>query len=229
MKKLGVIVIVLSMVSLKLIAQTNAVKPKPVGSIIGIRAGLGMSKMDFSTDDQVEHSWLTKPIGGIFARFGLSEMFSIQPEILYYVKGVKYASTLNTSTFSSNGSLEFTYIEIPVLARLELKPADKIDVGIFVGISTGVFVEGVEKEGITINGISKDTTLSVHDDQVHSPDFGIVVGSSIDYELSTTVSLGLDVRYTLGQSDIAKDQSSKTDFIVHNKAISFTLQFGYHL
>jgi hypothetical protein len=92
----------------------------------GIRAGANLSNLsgDLRDEDRFENKIGFH--GGVTANFGVVEdFFSIQPELLYSVKGFKNEDsdfTILGQTYRREGKVHYNYLELPVLAKIKAGP-----------------------------------------------------------------------------------------------------------
>lgn len=96
------------------LALTTMVAAHAQGPRIGIRAGVNYSGFAGSAADGLHRIWGAH--GGLTANFPVSadNFFSIQPEILYSMKGAENSD----DTWKVNGN----YLDVPVLGRVNAGP-----------------------------------------------------------------------------------------------------------
>lgn len=107
--------------------------------------------------------------GGIFLEFNLGKVLTLQPEVLYTMKGAD----------TGDGKLKFDYIEIPVLLKLRI-PIGSVHPFLFAGPAFGFTLKSA-LEGIEIEDFP-------------TSDYSAVIGGG----LQLGRSVHLDVRYTMG-------------------------------
>lgn len=117
-------------------------------------------------------------IGG-YATISVSDKFAVQPELLYSAQGAKF----------EGGSLNLSYINIPVMAKFNV--ADKFNLE--VGPQIGLLMSATAKSD---NGGSED-----YKSLMNSTDFGLNFGAG--YEVAENINVGL--RYCLGLSQLQKE------------------------
>lgn len=133
---------------------------------IGITAGLNVSNLIESGTYSASNNFKAGFQAGVVADFGITENFSIMPELLFAQRGCKYKDADLNSTLN--------YLQLPVNA------AYKFDVGygsklfIFAGPYIGYAVSG--KVG------SADIKFGSADDEMKAFDFGLNVGVGYEYE-----------------------------------------------
>ena len=166
----------------------------------GVRFGL-KGGINYSTLTADDTEGIESKIGlqaGALANFGLSDLISIQPEVLYSQKGAQVED-------ASDFKLKLNYIDVPVLV--------KVNAG-------GLFFEAGPQLGIlaSAKATDGDTDEDVKEGY-NTVDFGYAVG--LGYQLETGPMIGL--RYNGGISNIIKDGPDSDK--IRNSA--FQLYVGY--
>ena len=170
---------------------------------MGIKGGLGLANL--TGDVSGTESMLSFGGGGLF-RFSPIPQFSIQPEVLFVLKGAQEKG--------DNGEkLKLAYIEVPVLAMYRPPAGEKVSPSFFAGPAISVLVSA--KVG------SEDIK-----DEVNSTDFGVVFGAGVDFKAGEKGKVSLDGRYTMGISNIAKDSGNDS---VKNGVFSFWVSYLFPL
>jgi hypothetical protein len=149
-------------------------------------------------------------VAGVFET--LPPLFSwldIQAEGLYAVKGAKV--TVDTITTSA----EIDYLEVPVLARVK-----KVVSGWRLYAAGGPST-AFELRARTRSSFGGSTVEMDIGSQVEPIDFGVAVGGGAERG-----RLVVDVRYTLGLSDIDKDKTDATQ--TRNRALAVTVGYRLH-
>jgi hypothetical protein len=183
----------------------------------GLKAGLNIS--DVIEDDPGEEAtnFDTKLgfVAGAYFNYQFNNMFAVQPEIYYSMKGAKLKDQYNDL------NLKLTYFEIPILLQfivpLKGTPVKPL---LFVGPAMGLNLTA--KNERTNNG---QTTEEDYKDNVESTEFSLAFGGGISFPLGNN-EIGLDVRYLLGLSNIGKNTGSAT---IKNTAINFNLFYAFSL
>ena len=146
----------------------------------GIKAGASLTNV---TSSNQENKFGFN--GGGIVNFGIDDMFSIQPEVLYSNKGYKIKGGSNGFRFALN------YIDVPVLV--------KVATG-----STGLFFELGPQVGFRLSADLKDNDNSFSfKDYTKSVDFGYAAGLGFQVESGPMVGL----RYNGGFTRIGKDST----------------------
>ncbi|MGI4742325.1 MAG: porin family protein [Janthinobacterium lividum] len=171
----------------------------------GVKAGASLTSLTGSDSDGTKNKFGFN--GGVLANFGINDMFSIQPEVLYSNKGYKFDGGQNGLRLALN------YIDVPVLV--------KIATG-----STGLFFELGPQVGFRLAADVKDDDNSASiKDYTKGVDFGYAGG--LGYQIESGPMIGL--RYNGGFTKIGKDGSiSGIPVTAANaKNSAFQLYIGY--
>jgi hypothetical protein len=181
---------------------------------MGLKAGLNIANL--SGDDVENNDSKTGFAGGVFFMYQFSNMFAIQPEAYYTMKG----ATLN-ETFEGV-SVDFTYtldyIEVPLLFKLIIPiEGSNIRPSIFAGPAIGF--KATAKVKTEAQGESYEEDI----EDVKSTDFDLVFGGGLGFPVGNN-ELGFDVRYIMGLSTI---DDSAEGFDVKNGVLNFNVYFGF--
>ncbi len=160
----------------------------------GIKGGLNFANVDSDTDADGKTGYHF----GVYLNAGLAG-FSIQPEILYSVKGAE--------------DFDLTYIEIPILLQKNFAKVLNIHLGPQFGFLTKAESEFVDP----ITGSSTNADIK---DNLKSADLSAVFGAGVN--LPGGLSGGL--RYVLGLSDIGDEVG-----FPETKNRTFQIYIGYKL
>ena len=180
----------------------RAIPASAAALLIGVRGGMNVANL--TGEDVYNNSSSIGAIGGGFARFRLSDMFSVVPELLYSMKGAEFESE------GIEAEQKFRILEIPVHIRAAWRRESKLEPSVFVGPALGILLDNKITDGAEID----------LDHGSKGADFGVVVGAGLDYKVGAGVVL-LDVRYERGLTSWSDDLDEK-----HSVA-SFTLGYGY--
>jgi hypothetical protein len=182
------------------------------GRIFGVKGGLDITKL---TGDVENVDWKTGAVGGVFVSWPIGDIFAIQPEALFSMKGAKeHVTVLNVPV---DLTVKLTYFEIPVLARLNIPVAGAVRPNVYAGPAIGFKMSA--KGSAEANGRSGEEDI----EGVKSTDIGLVVGGGLEYKL-TSGRLLFDVRYEAGLTSI-NDTADARD--IKNAALSFMVGYGF--
>ncbi|MGD1044549.1 MAG: porin family protein [Bacteroidota bacterium] len=187
-----------SVAMLMLLASTVAFGQLGIGISKGIKGGLNFATVGGS-DAPTGTTSNTGFAAGVFAEISLPGPISIQPEVLYSVKGYK----LDVPGIGSKTGT-YSYVDIPVLAKFSL-PLPILKPFIFAGPSFGFLMSAKEKTDNTFLGTSNEVDVK---DNTTGTDIGLVIG--VGAKLSLIVfDLTVDARYNMGLSTLDKSGNAK--------------------
>ncbi len=162
----------------------------------GVKLGINMSEL---TEDAKNYASKLKQGfgGGVFITYHFTEIVAIQPEILYFMKGTKF--DYDPPDRGADTRWDISYIEIPVLLKITPSLSEKARLHFSAGPAISFLLSAKIKSDLdTMDGLDlKESTETV--------DMGIALGVGIDYDFNA-VTMGLDIRYTKGISDVLMDQ-----------------------
>ncbi len=152
---------------------------------------------------------------GGFITYNINDMFAIQPELLFTMKGVKAEEEVLGETVKV--TMKVNYLEIPVLAKLSIPTPGNVRPSLFVGPSLAIKLSSKLK--IEYAGESEEEDI----EELKSTDFGLVFGGGIDFGLGRG-KLTVDARYTLGLTKVHEPEEGE-EIDIKNGAIS--IMVGY--
>jgi hypothetical protein len=170
--------------------------------MIGVKGGLNVA--NFTGDDVFHNSSNTGGIAGVFGRYPLGETWSLQPEVLFSMRGAEF------SVDDIETEQQTNYIEIPLLARFGWGRDSMFQPSLFAGPSVAFLLKNKIVDGAEID--LKDGSRDV--------DVGAVLGAGLDHPMGSG-DLLLDVRYEYGFI------SWSPDLNVKNSVLSFMIGYGY--
>lgn len=144
--------------------------------------------------------------GGLMANFAFNDMVSIQPEVLYSMKGTKDKS-------NSDNRINTSYIDVPVMV--------KVATG-----ATGLFFEAGPQVGFLASANYKLGGLSADvKDAFNKVDFGYAAG--LGFQAASGPLIGL--RYNGGFTNVGKNYSSNGISVTSGEAknSAFQLYVGF--
>ncbi len=176
--------------------------------------GGGTFDLDVETD-------LTRRTGFLVGGYALVDFvgpLALQPEVRYIQRGFGYDLTVSFQGQSrtASGSLNLSYLDIPLLARFQLPVGAGVSPHLFAGPTLGVNLSAEsETEGLQ-DGSSQTTDVS---DEVSGTDVGLEVGGGLGVPLGVG-TLTVDLRYGLGFTNILDTEES--DLSLSNRALMVT-------
>ena len=178
----------------------------------GLKAGLNVSSI---SDDGYEDAKSKAGFyGGVFMNAPISEMFSIQPEVLYSQYGAKVTSTNTTTalgttyTSKSSNSLNLDYVTVPVMFQFHATPAFYLEAGPEFGFMVGAKTKG-DTTLTTTTGTSTTTSSSSGSTDVKDYTSKFNMGAGLGIGFNFTPNLGINARYVAGFTDINKQNDGE--------------------
>jgi hypothetical protein len=179
----------------------------------GIKGGLNLTNLHANNfgDNHLKAGFNA----GIFAKIPVTPGFSIQPELLYSVKGNK---TDYTNFVEGSGEYRFNlgYLELPLLAVVNLAKNFSIHGGGYAAYLTNADIKDVNNDG-NVQGI---TDLNAND--FNRWDFGLAGGAAFDIENFT-----IGARYNYGLTAIGKSGNLSNTVLGNAKNNGLTIYIGF--
>ena len=174
----------------------------------GVKAGPTFATL---TGDDTDN--LDAKIGFFFgglAELEVTDMFSVQPELLFSSQGTKYSDS-----DGFDGKLKFNYLNLPVMAK--------------VYVSDGFFFEAGPQLGYLLSakdeyespGLSGEDDLK---DEGFVKDIDVGANIGLGYQLDSGLNIG--ARYNFGLTNI-NDLEDSGDFSIKNSVISLLVGFRF--
>ena len=176
------------------------------GITFGAKAGATLS--DFTGDIENNESKLGF-CGGLFMNYAITEVISIQPELLFVMKGTKHDQLENTA-------YRLSYFEVPALVKFSLPTEAAFMPHLFLGPSLGFLIDAT----LEYTGVENDAK-----DLFKSVDYGAVVGTGFDYMIGQGRLL-LDARYSFSLADIVDEENEDEDEL-KNSGITIMVGYGH--
>lgn len=155
----------------------------------------------------------TSTVFGMFAKLPLSKSFSLQPELVYSIKGftVKHSDENDASERNS-----YRYLEVPILGIYHLTETFSIVAGPYFSYLLNAKIETENYFSIAESKNEQNTngtfnTLEVH--EINSVDYGFTIGSN--YSISKIISVS--ARYSFGAVSIADSHKFGESSGIHQR------------
>jgi hypothetical protein len=176
----------------------------------GLKAGLNYSNWSFSDSDFDGYdSRLSFHFGGV-VELGLSDKFSVQPEILYSSVGAQMDLSDAATRVASDDKFVYAldYLSIPVMAKYYVAEGFSLEVGPQIGVLLSAKAK--------YDGESEDIK-----DSFKSTDFSAGIGAGYKMENG----LFINARYVLGLSNVLEDSGDEWG---KNNAFQFSLGYKFN-
>ncbi|WP_237144304.1 porin family protein [Pontibacter pamirensis] len=168
---------------------------------IGIRGGANFSNLEGDLRNESRFENKIGFHGGITFGVGIVDnFFFIQPELLYSTKGFKYENSeisLPTGTIQREGSMNYNYLDLPVLAKIKAGP-----IYFEAGPQASYLLSVNNKINESLNGERYSSTTTERDvDGLRRFEVGYAAG--VGFATNSGISLG--IRYNGSLSDFVNE------------------------
>lgn len=170
----------------------------------GIKGGLNLSNVSNLYFEEADPQAKLGLNAGAFVNIPVSSSISLQPEVLFNAKGLKYGS----------GTDELNYISVPLMLQYNIIP--------------GLYIEGGPEVSYLLSAKDKFNGTSNYEaetidytDELNKIDVGVGIG--IGYNI--TQNFGLNARYVPGLFDIYKETTEGD--IAKNSVFQFGIYYKF--
>lgn len=179
---------------LSLIIILSSVYTHAQNSRFGFKGGLNLSNM--TVEDNSDENLKAGFHAGIFKKLGITESFSIQPELLYSTKGFKYNYD-NSAIADGETKFNLNYIDLPVKLVFNLSRDFEFQLGPYFSYLAGA---NVDTDAEVLEFFNIDTTEELERENFNAFEVGLTGGLGF-----TIDPLVLGFNYNLGLTQVAKD------------------------
>lgn len=162
---------------------------------IGVKGGFNVANMPISSEHQfnttLRKAWMT----GGFVDFPLGRNVFLQPELVFTTKGTEIPVGVGQTTY------KLTYLEIPVLLRLDLRNRGKAIPYVYAGPTVSFLLAATQTNVAPAIGYSARYDAK---DQFQSTDVGFALGGGVRFG-----KFLVEARYVEGLKNIAKQAPSQ--------------------
>ena len=171
-----------------MISCTNAVAQMRAG----IKGGLNVSNLyiDDVDDENARYGFNVGVYGQLFS----SDVFAVQPELLFSTKGTK--AEYGGNFFDQTIKFNLNYLDLPVLAVFKLGESAEIHVGPYVSYLLNANISHDGDLGSGVDDLDKDNFKSF--------DYGLSGGFGLNFG-----NLQVGARYNYGLAKIADDDDAE--------------------
>lgn len=196
---------------------------------LGVKAGFSLATLNetrtnISSDDIEKRSILT-PVLGLTFNLALTDRIHLQPELLYSRSGGRNAFDILIPTEVEH---RIEYLEVPVLAKLQLGSEDALSFYVAAGPWVGYALKGQSKTTTTIGGTDLvnryDYTFDGDDDEKRF-NYGLTGAAGIGIR-----KLSLDLRYNYGVNNLLDDDADNNndnDDLLQTRGLALTLGYRF--
>lgn len=175
------------------ISLSNAQESSTTGARFGVKGGVNFTNL--YVDNVDDTNMLTSFNAGFFVELPITQGIAIVPELNFSRKGSEVQNTLLTETYKSKFKL--SYLEMPVLLKLNLVPNFNLHAGPYVAYLLNAKTDVVDENGDRVESFEYDT------DDFNKIDYGLSAGLGFDFN-----NFGIGARYNYGLSEINKDNNA---------------------
>lgn len=158
----------------------------------GVKAGLNVSNLYI--DDVHDENARIGFNGGFYGQILSSEVFAIQPELLFSTKGSR--ADYQGLVINQKVRFNLNYIDLPVLAVFKLGPSAEIHAGAYGSYLLGA---NIDYDGNVNNGVDE-----LDRDHFKSYDYGLVGGFGLNFGAAQ-----IGARYNLGLVELADSNQAR--------------------
>jgi hypothetical protein len=199
----------LAAVSNKSVVETKVTGSEPRQSNVklGILGGLTLGNLNLNANDPQTASNLDKAgkgnrkgfAGGVGFDFNLSEMFSLEPELLYIQQGTTFSYNEDGEDFSI--VMQTDYLELPVLAKLKMG-SRAANISLFAGPYASLLVHKNVHMSDTFQEKTREKDQTV--DNYKDFDVGFHSGIGGEFAVAPALSVLVNARYVHGLLNLNK-------------------------
>lgn len=161
---------------------------------LGIKGGINFSNFHSTNDDVDDQNLRIGFQGGLFYKLALTDFLAIQPELLYTTKGASF--DYDQGAFGDGEITQrFGYIEMPLLAVLNLGESFSIHAGPYVAYMLNAKVENESDVDVF------DFSNELDTDEFERFEYGLAIGAGFEYD-----KLMFGARFDYGLSEVGKEQ-----------------------
>jgi hypothetical protein len=201
----------------------------------GFKAGVNLANLVTDLDDRgIDYKWKTGFHIGAGINWEVSDNFSINPDLLYSLKGTIQKVDLTYPTFisgvgtaslndQSESDVSLSYVELPVWFRYKFENGFYANAGFYLAGRVGYYTTTERRTTQTVPGqtpVTKtESSNSSDDDDWAFMDFGLKFGAGFKTEFGFDIS----AHYDMGLVNLDVDPAE--DFYFQNRVIGVTLAY----
>ena len=164
---------------------------------------------------------------GISLKYNISNLISLNTNLMYQVKGAKLNSTESVGAFGVveyNSKLKNYYITLPIITKFNFNNNFSLNAGIYssylIKIIQEVSAKGTNIDFFEINQLNRN-----HNEHQRF-DFGLILGSGFSYALNNKIHFTFDTNLEYGLIKTSRLKNSKPKY---NIGYNFQLGCSYRL
>jgi hypothetical protein len=227
MKRMGVFLVILTL--------SHSVAAAPWVSF-GAKAGFYSSNTTQIPTGWQSTTFMRGFAGGIYMDYAFNRYFSLQPEILYVIKGLD--GQIDYRVIIENYEARFDYIELPLLAKFTIAGGSHFSPYFFAGPGVGINLAAA----VDINRTDLQTNKSLSGSSdwstiMNKAEFCFSFGGGCKYGIGLG-GITADVRFDLGLSNVYSggkvtrklggNESTDTILAGNSRNLGFAMLVGYN-
>lgn len=188
----------------------------------GVRVGGSFADMKSTVESEASEISPGLTLG-LLAEFG-PEMVSLHAELNYAQKGTKFSSSADIAgvVVESVSNLNFSYLEIPVLAKVKLPSVLYAYAGPYFAFAiNGKQDYELSLDGVVSSDLSSSTDIFGDDSYFKRSDFGLVAGIGAQFEIGPLAAFA-EGRATLGLSNLYDTESDAYKALINSGGLKDT-------
>lgn len=196
---------------------TPVFSQQPVRPVAGIKFGLNASWLLY--EENIDKTFRTGAVGGIFLRFPTSRGLSVQLEALYSMEGAKSEGRqfgISDQVRIPETYAVLDYLKLPFLLRFG---DEHSSLSFLTGPSMSLLIKG---ERVVRGLVGEPDQITDYDDFANERIFSWIAGVAI----KVSDHVNLDARYTFGITPTFNVSSADNDYDDRNQTISVMLEAG---
>jgi opacity protein-like surface antigen len=145
--------------------------------------------------------------GGTFLIMFSGIPLGIEADLLYMMSGTKLEADVNTPTgvVKLTQTEKVNFLQIPVLVVGKFTTKSIVSPYVYAGPALGFVLSA--KTLLEAPGYESSETDTKS--EVNTTDFALVFGGGAEFMIAKKIGLTADIRYSLGLSDLSKDEATK--------------------
>ncbi|MEL7585732.1 MAG: porin family protein [Prolixibacteraceae bacterium] len=185
-------------------------------SYSGIKGGVNLSNLTSSEGDYDDNMKVGFHVG-VFNKIAVSDVFAVQPELLYSAKGLKLDYD-DSAMAEGESKFNLNYIDLPV--KLVLNVSDYFDLQFGPYVSY-LISANIDNDAELLGGIDVDGEEELDRDNFNTLDYGLTAGIGFDLH-----PLVIGLNYNLGLNPVAKDDEPSEQILGDAKNTNIMVSVG---
>lgn len=188
----------------------------------GVKTGLNLSLaryLDESKNELIKPHRKLKPglVAGVFANISLNKILSIQTDLLYSQKGLKFIQ----EAYNNKVINTMNYIEVPITGNYKIYFSKYNFISVYFGGYVAFWTDGKYKSISLLTGESSSENVNFNSEFYSYSRFDAGLLGGVSYKLGSNV--GIDLRYTHSKLSSSQEYADG----ISNSVISLFLTYCF--